>query len=966
MGQELKRRAGISRRRFLIAGTAGTASLALGLRCLQPGDTEALAGSSVAPAPPPYGDWRDVYQERWRWDKVVRSSHFVNCWYQAHCAWNVYVKDGMVWREEQVADYPQTNASVPDPNPRGCQKGACFSERMYDPGRVRHPLKRVGPRGSGRWKRISWEQATDEVADAMLDTIEQDGCDRVIWELGPLYTEGTMTAGHQRLSVLMDSTNLDMNTEIGDGHRGAAETFGKISFERSADDYFYSDLILIWGSNPLYTQIPNAHYLTEARYKGARLVCIAPDYSASSIHADFFVPVKPGTDAALGLSVAQVLVEEELIDRDFLAEQTDLPMLVRDDTRRLLRTADLEGSGSDEELYFWDRERGAVAAPRRSLRLDGLEPELEGRFEVTLKDGSRVGVSTVFSLLRERLAGFRPEDASKICGTPPALIRKLALQLGQAKSAAMVTTSNMAKYYHGNLMERVQALVFALTGNYGKKGSGFVGFPWLDHDSIEPFVRDMFSLSDMMNTTALKVIGGMVVDTARMKLEGYSEEMIVHEHSRGVISEGRMTSGAMFWYVHGGLLEGSEKLEQWDPYLKRPVREVLDESLEKEWQYVWPKPGNDPKMMLVMGSNPLRRIRNYPRILEHLWPKLHTVVTLDFRMTSTALQSDYVLPAAGWYERSEHKWATPLMPYIHSGEKATSYYEAKSDWEIISRLAMAVDERAKARGMESFVDRRGDERPLHNLYDKYSQGGRFGPTDDEEVCADLLDKATNLGGLKWPELKKKGFARFEGIGKSPGSIGNATSIRPGETITPLTNHVFDKVPYPTLSRRMQFYLDQELYLEMGEELPMHKDPPMAGGDYPLMLTGGHARWSIHASWRDDKLMLQQQRGEPVVIIGLEDAVDRRIRDGAQVRVFNDLDEFQIMAKVTPGVRKGQLIVYHAWENFQFKNGKGFQNLIPSPLNPVELAGGQYHLRPMVIALQPSHTDRDTRVEVEPL
>jgi anaerobic selenocysteine-containing dehydrogenase len=140
---------------------------------------------------------------------------------------------------------------------------------MYDPGRVRHPLKRVGPRGSGRWKRIPWEQATREVADAMLDTIEQDGSDRVIWELGPLYTEGTMTAGHQRLSVLMDSTNLDMNTEIGDGHRGAAETFGKISFERSADDYFHSDLILIWGSNPLYTQIPNAHFLTEARYKGA-------------------------------------------------------------------------------------------------------------------------------------------------------------------------------------------------------------------------------------------------------------------------------------------------------------------------------------------------------------------------------------------------------------------------------------------------------------------------------------------------------------------------------------------------------------------------------------------------------------------------------------------------------------------------------------------------------------------------
>jgi anaerobic selenocysteine-containing dehydrogenase len=325
------------------------------------------------------------------------------------------------------------------------------------------------------------------------------------------------------------------------------------------------------------------------------------------------------------------------------------------------------------------------------------------------------------------------------------------------------------------------------------------------------------------------------------------------------------------------------------------------------------------------------------------------------RMTSTAMQSDYVLPAAGWYEHSEHKWGTPLMPFIHSGEKATSYYEAKSDWEIISRLAMAVDARAKARKLRSYVDRRGDERPLHNLYEKYSQGGKFGPTDDEKVCSALLEGATNLGGLKWEDLKKKGFARFEAIGNSAGSVGNATTIRPGETITPLTDHVVDKVPYPTLSRRIQFYLDQEL---------LHKDPPTAGGDYPLMLTGGHTRWSIHSNWRDDRLMLQQQRGEPAMWMGPEDAAARGVRDGARVRVFNDLDEFQIMVKVSPGVRRGQLIVYHAWENFQFVDGKGYQNLIPSPLNPVELAGGQYHLRPMVIALQPSHTDRDTRVEVE--
>jgi anaerobic selenocysteine-containing dehydrogenase len=607
-----------------------------------------------------------------------------------------------------------------------------------------------------------------------------------------------------------------------------------------------------------------------------------------------------------------------------------------------------------------------VAAPKRSLALEGLHPTLEGRFEVTTATGEKVSVRTVYSLLREQLADYTPEKASKLCGTPPAAIRDLAHRIGRAKAASMVTTSNFSKYYHGNLIERGQALVFALSGHYGKKGSGLVGFPWLDHDGIESFVRSMFSIKDMLNPTAMRIIGKTIADTARWKLAGYSDEMIVHEQGRDILASGRMTSGALFWYVHGGLLEASEKLQDWDPYLKRPVREVLAESFAKGWQTVWPKPGNDPKVMFSLGSNPLRRIRCYPLLLEHLWPKLDTVVTLDWRMTSTALQSDYVLPAAGWYEHSEHKWVTPLMPYIHSGEKATTFYEARSDWEILSRLTIEIDRRAKERGLASYVDRRGDVRPLHNLYEKYSQSGEYGPTDDEKVCAALLEGASNLGDLQWEDLKKRGFARFEKIGHGVVAIGNATEIEPGETITPLTKHVFDKVPYPTLSRRMQFYLDQELYLELGEELPLHKDPPTAGGDYPLMLTSAHARWSIHANWRDDQLLLRLQRGEPVVFMSVQDARARGVADGAPVRVWNDLDEFQAMAKVSPAVRRRQLIVYHAWENYQFKNGKGFQNLTPSPLNPVELAGGQYHIRPMIIALQPGHTDRDTRVEVEAL
>jgi nitrate reductase alpha subunit len=103
-------------RTFLLAGAVGAAGVALGSWRLRPAAATGLPGAA---APRAYGDWRDVYRERWAWDKIVKSTHFVNCWYQAHCAWNVYVKDGVVWREEQVGDYPQTNPDVPDFTPRG-------------------------------------------------------------------------------------------------------------------------------------------------------------------------------------------------------------------------------------------------------------------------------------------------------------------------------------------------------------------------------------------------------------------------------------------------------------------------------------------------------------------------------------------------------------------------------------------------------------------------------------------------------------------------------------------------------------------------------------------------------------------------------------------------------------------------------------------------------------------------------
>ena len=138
---------------------------------------------------------------------------------------------------------------------------------------------------------------------------------------------------------------------------------------------------------------------------------------------------------------------------------------------------------------------------------------------------------------------------------------------------------------------------------------------------------------------------------------------------------------------------------------------------------------------------------------------------------------------------------------------------------------------------------------------------------------------------------------------------------------------------------------------------------MAGGAYPLMLTSGHTRWSIHSMWRDHPMMLQLQRGEPVVYLNLADARARGIGDHDWVRVWNDLGSFEARAKPTGAIRPGQVHIFHAWEPFQFRTGTSHQELAPSPIKPTQLVADYGQLHWSFSFYEPNAVDRDTRVDV---
>lgn len=948
-GESMPREAplGVTRRAFL-RGTG--AALALALVHLQwAGDAGSGGAATALPDLPAYRDWEGLYRQKWSWDRVARGTHtMTNC--VSGCAWDLFVKDGMVWREEQRAPYAASAPGLPDFNPRGCQKGACGSVAMYSPSRLRYPLRRVGARGEGRWERISWEEALDTIAVAMVDALERRGPDAVLCELGPNIGAGPNSAAPLRFFRLLGSPSTDSMAQIGDLSVGATITLGNGHPCGSSDDWWRSSYLVLWAFNPSATRIPDAHFLYEARYRGARLVAIAPDFNNSAIHADLWIHPRPGTDAALALAAAQVIIAEGLHDVAYVTEQTDLPLLVRADDGRFLRPADLGVEGSDTSFFVWDSLRGAPApAPgtggSASLELRGLQPAIDVDAEI---EGARgpVRVRTVFSLLRRQLdEQYTPEQAAATTGVAAEVIRRFARELARAPAALILSQWGQCKFLHADLAQRAQILLASLTGNLGRAGGGWRagGF----------FAPEGFALLAMQERLGL-------VDVVAFGARSYLDPAAAKHAFAGAF-----VPGAVWHQVHAGLSEVSGDPRHGDSDTPRPAADYLREAVERKWFPLFPPPGRAPSVVLSIFGNVLRHSRQNRRLLETLWPQLDLVVAVDFRMSETARHADLILPAAYWYEKADLKYLVSFVPYVHLGDRAVPPLgESRPEWWIFSRLAAAVGREAGRRGLPPYTDIAGTTRDATRLGEAFSDGGRWGEQDEDAVLEFILQWSSQTKGSSLEDLRRTGAVRFAGTGMPAGTAGYYSDYDPDAPLVPHRWMVEKKQPWPTLTGRQQFYVDHPWFLECGEALPVHKRPPSAGGDYPLVLSGGHTRWSIHSQWRDQKALLRLQRGEPVVYISQRDAAARGIRDHDLVRVRNDLGSFVLRAKTAAYVQPGQVLIYHAWEPFQFHGGISDHAITPSPFKPTNLVGDYGHLRWDYAHWEPNQVDRDTRVEVE--
>ncbi len=309
----------------------------------------------------------DFYRDRWSHDKVVRSTHGVNC--TGSCSWKVFVKDGIITWETQQTDYPSVGPDSPEYEPRGCPRGAAFSWYTYSPTRVRYPYIRgvllqmyreakaqhdgdpvkawahivdnplrakayKSARGKGGLLRASWDEATEMVAAAHVHTIKKWGPDRVAG-FSPIPAMSMVShASGARFVNLIGGSMLSFYDWYADLPVASPQVFGDQTDVPESGDWWNSSYLIMWGSNLPVTRTPDAHFMTEARYRGQKVVAVAPDYADNVKFADEWLPAQPGTDAALAMAMGHVILKEFFVDRqapyfvDYARTYTDLPYLV--------------------------------------------------------------------------------------------------------------------------------------------------------------------------------------------------------------------------------------------------------------------------------------------------------------------------------------------------------------------------------------------------------------------------------------------------------------------------------------------------------------------------------------------------------------------------------------------------------------------------------------------------------------
>ncbi len=754
------------------------------------------------------------YRDRWSYDKVVRSTHGVNC--TGSCSWKVYVKDGIITWESQQTDYPSVGPDRPEYEPRGCPRGAAFSWYTYSPTRVRYPYVRgvllevfraakaahggdpvaawaaivgdpssraryVSARGHGGLVRASWDEAIEIVAAAQVHTIRTWGPDRV-FGFSPIPAMSMVShAVGARYHALLGAPMLSFYDWYADLPVASPQVFGDQTDVPESADWFDAGYLIMWGSNLPVTRTPDAHWMAEARYRGQKVIAVSPDYADNVKFADEWLAAQPGTDGALALAMGHVILREFFVDRevpyfaDYVRRFTDLPFLVTLEPRdgayvagKFLTAADL---GRDEEnaafktvllgmdgdpvvpngsLGFrygeagvgrWNLDLGEVT-PMLSLHgsapVEVLLPRFDDGAAPTVGPGASAGtvLRRVFDLLlasygvgRAGLPGEWPtgyDDATQP-GTPawqepitsvPAvaaarIAREFAANAEASRGRSMIVMgAGTNHYFHSDTIYRTFLALVTLTGCQGVNGGGWAHY--VGQEKVRPITgHAMLANASDWARPARTMIGTAFFYLATDQWRYDSADCA---HVASPVGTGRFAGRSAKDLIAASARMGwmpSYPTFNWNPLRLAEQADVLELVRTGQVRFAGEDPdaeANWPRVLTVWRSNLLgSSAKGNEYFLRHLIGaqdslpephpdapvgKLDLLLSLDFRMTSTTLFSDVVLPAATWYEKHDLS-STDMHPFVHAFSPAIPPpWQTRTDFDAFHALARKFSELA--------------------------------------------------------------------------------------------------------------------------------------------------------------------------------------------------------------------------------------------------------------------------------
>ena len=393
------------------------------------------------------------------------------CWSSCGCI--SIVEEGRVIAVEPDPEHP-TGKSL-------CGKGKAAPEYIYSDARVLHPMKRTRPKGDPDpgWVQISWEEALDVTAAELKRIQRKSGTESIAFSITT--SAGTaMQDGYpfvERLRQAFGTPNAVASIELCAFAKDFVypHTFG---VPMPMSDVSNSDCVILWGNNPGTTWLAFGTRVAEAKKRGAKLVVVDPVRVGAAAKADEWLQVRPGTDGALALSIANVMIKEDLFDGDFVREWTNGPFFVRDDNGQFITGADLEQGGDPKLRVVWDEAQARLAYYDTQIGTYadskiGVVAALVGAREIETIHGTKI-CRPAFERYRDLCNEYSPERTEEITWISADQIRATARLIGSSKAVSCYAWAGLEMHSNTSQTNRAICCLYALTGCFDAPGGNVI------------------------------------------------------------------------------------------------------------------------------------------------------------------------------------------------------------------------------------------------------------------------------------------------------------------------------------------------------------------------------------------------------------------------------------------------------------------------------------------------------------